>query len=250
MENAKQLIADKFPITSQTSDTDKIYLLKTIETVMLKEPSFKYLEVGSYMGGSLTPFLLERACTLVASIDERGRYAPDERGAKFDYSKTTSKSMVEKLIEHGMDTSKLLIHDGTAQTFNFDNNYFDVAFIDGEHTDVACVRDFIWIYPKMKSSSIILFHDSTIIHKGLSIILELLAEKGIQFKILKDLKSEITAAFVGEYAALNHREIFGDSEDWQEFLNRSEIAMLRSVISNRVGFEINYKINSTPTHPA
>ena len=250
MKNTQSWITSKFPISSQTSDTDKIFILKTIETVLLNEPIFKYIEVGSFMGGSLTPFLMERGCSLVASIDERGKHSSDERGAKFDYSEITSKSMIDKLISHGIDISKLLIHDGTVKTFHCDENTFDIAFIDGEHTDVACVRDFIWIYPKMKNNSIILFHDSTIIHKGLSIILELLVEKGIQFKLLKDLNSEISAAFMGEYAALNHREIFGDSEDWQQFQNRSEIAMLRSVISNRVGLEINYKINPTPIRPA
>jgi hypothetical protein len=102
----------------------------------------------------------------------------------------------------------------------------------------------------MKKNSIILFHDSTIIYKGLSIILELLQKKGIQFKLLKDQKSEISAAFIGGYAEMSHREIFGDSEDWMQFQNRSEIAMLRSVISNRVGFEINYKINPTPIRSA
>jgi hypothetical protein len=250
MEKTQQSIPSKFPITSQTSDADKLFLLKTIETVMSKEPSFKYIEVGSFMGGSLTPFLMERACSLVASIDERGQHSPDERGAKFDYSKITSKSMIDKLVSHGLDISKLIIHDGTVKTFDCDNHSFDIAFIDGEHTDVACVRDFIWIYPKMKKSSIILFHDSTIVYKGLSIIVELLEKKEIQFKVVKDQRSEISAAFIGGYADMSHREIFGDSEDWKQFQNRSEIAMLRSVISNRVGFEINYKINPTPIRPA
>ena len=77
---------DNFPINSQTSDSDKEVLLKIRS---LLGPKYSYLEIGSYLGGSLTPFLRDENCIKILSIDNRGQKQPDERGAKFDYSGIT-----------------------------------------------------------------------------------------------------------------------------------------------------------------
>jgi len=65
MEDVEKLIEQKFPIATQTSNTDKTFLLRTIAAVKTRVPSFKYIEIGSFMGGSLTPFLMEDFCELV-----------------------------------------------------------------------------------------------------------------------------------------------------------------------------------------
>jgi hypothetical protein len=251
MENLKELIDQNFPINSQTSDKDKIFLLNAITTIKARgAASFKYLEIGSFMGGSLTPFLLDEACDLVVSVDERGRQQPDERGAKYDYAGITHQTMIDNLTSHGMDVSKLITHDGSISTYDRGSNKFDIAFIDGEHSDIACCRDFAWTYPMMKDNSIIIFHDSAIIYKALSIILELMYEKKVEFYIYKDSVSEMTAIFLGEFALINHRDIFGNPEDWRSFQNRSEIRMLSSIIKHRVTFEVNPVIQPAPLFKA
>jgi len=250
MEDLQKRLSSNFPIPSQSSPADKVFLLKTIAIVKKMTPSFRYIEIGSFMGGSLTPFLLDSACDLVVSCDERERQQPDERGAKFDYAGITSQTMVDNLILNGIDISKLVIHDGSVTSYIEKGIKFDVAFIDGEHTDVACVRDFIWTYPLMVESSIILFHDSTIVHKALAIIRELNLKNNIEFKMLKDQNSEVSALFLGRFARIDHRDCFGEFEEWSVFQQRSEIAMLSAVISNRVDWEIKYKVKPMPLQKA
>ena len=51
-----------FPIYSQTSKEDKIFLLNTIKLLNLNLSTYNYLEIGSYLGGSLTPFIMDKKC--------------------------------------------------------------------------------------------------------------------------------------------------------------------------------------------
>ena len=46
---------EEFPIRSQTSDSDKLSLLQ-IRDILGCKGTYKYLEIGSFLGGSLTPF--------------------------------------------------------------------------------------------------------------------------------------------------------------------------------------------------
>lgn len=72
-----------------------------------KMRSYAYVEIGSFRGGSLTPFLMDRACSMVLSIDERGRVQPDERGIAYDYSEITTQSMLDELCCHDIQTDRL-----------------------------------------------------------------------------------------------------------------------------------------------
>ncbi len=236
MENLSKILSEKFPILSQTSEQDKLFLLKVIEFIKSLNQQFNYIEIGSFLGGSLCPFLKEEICNLIVSVDERGRQQPDERGAKYDYEGFTEQTMIQNLILHGMNVSKLKTHNGSISTYPDDGVKFDIGFIDGEHTDVACVRDFIWLQSKMKGDSIILFHDSTIIYKGLSIVREIMCAKKIEFLMFKDKKSEISAIFQGRFAEADCQSVFGDSE----------VAMLSATIRNRVKFNINFDILPSP----
>ena len=159
-----------FPVSSQTSQTDKLVLLR-MRDLIRKRGNYKYLEIGSYLGGSLTPFLMDPACQLVLSIDDRGRVLPDERAINYDYTAVTTQSMLDNLYRSGLKTDKLKTFDGSVN--RLDGNYdlsFDLAFIDGEHTDEACFRDFLWTMPLMKSNAVIAFHDSSLIYKALKLI--------------------------------------------------------------------------------
>ena len=128
---------------------------------LAKIGTYNYLEIGSYRGGSLTPFLMDPACKMILSIDDRGRVLPDERGISFDYTGITTQSMLDDLNHCGITTDKLRTFDGSIRTLIDDYTAsFDLAFIDGEHTDEACFRDFLWALPLVKPNSIVIFHDS------------------------------------------------------------------------------------------
>ena len=54
-EKLKKQLNLEFPIISQTTDEDKIVLLK-LKNLMQKLNSYSYLEIGTYLGGSLSRY--------------------------------------------------------------------------------------------------------------------------------------------------------------------------------------------------
>ena len=78
LQNPSDNPNNEFPINSQTSPTDKLSLLQIRDIFKKTLPTYSYLEIGSYLGGSLTPFLKDPQCSHILSIDERNRQQPDE----------------------------------------------------------------------------------------------------------------------------------------------------------------------------
>ncbi len=130
-----------FPIHSQTSASDKLFLLGAMRLVR-QVGAYRYAEIGSYRGGSLTPFLMDPACEAVISIDDRERVQPDERGISYDYRGITTQMMLDELHQSGIDTQKMKTFDRSINAIKIDNGAsFDLSLIDGEHTDEACFRE-------------------------------------------------------------------------------------------------------------
>ena len=69
----KKEIEKFFPIPSQTSLVDKAVILKINKLMNLRTKNFIYIEIGSYLGGSLTPFLINENCKRVISVDKRNQ---------------------------------------------------------------------------------------------------------------------------------------------------------------------------------
>jgi len=227
-------IALEFPIESQSSDRDKAFLLAAKRLMGDVAPGYSYLEIGSFLGGSLAPFLRDPACASIVSIDERGKTLPDERGALFDYAGITTQSMLDRLHQAGLATAKLTTHDGPIDTLPPPDRPFDLAFIDGEHTDQACFRDFLWALPMMKADSAIMFHDSSLIYKAIRLIALLLRKEGRSFAFLKNANSEMSALFLGALSRCDLGRYFEAGEDCDEFYAASERAVLEHSIRNRV----------------
>jgi Methyltransferase domain len=233
MPTASQ-IALQFPIESQTSDRDKAFLLDAQRLIRDFTHSYDYLEIGSFLGGSLAPFLSDPACRSILSIDERGLTLADERGALFDYAGVTTQSMLDRLSLAGLATTKLTTHDGAVDTLPAPGRLFDLAFIDGEHTDQACFRDFLWALPLMKPDAAIMFHDSSLIYKAIRLIALYLRKEGRSFALLKKKNSEMSAVFLGECGRCDLGGYFEAGEDLAEFYAASEVSVLESNIRNRV----------------
>ena len=223
-----------FPIESQSSDRDKEFLLAARRLIAAVAPSYDYLEIGSFLGGSLAPFLADTACNSILSIDERGKTLPDERGALFDYAGITTQSMLDRLHLAGLETTKLATHDGPIDTLPPSDRRFDLAFIDGEHTDQACFRDFLWALPMMKTDSAILFHDSSLIYKAIRLIFLLLRKEGRPFAFLKNDDSEMSAIFFGKLIRSHREDYFGAGVECDDFFAASEASVLEHNIRNRV----------------
>ena len=88
-------------IPSQTSDNDKRSLLACQRAVKQILPDYTFLEIGSYLGGSLQPFVLDAACARIYSIDKRPFVQPDERGTNYIYKSNSTARMLENLEKLG-----------------------------------------------------------------------------------------------------------------------------------------------------
>jgi hypothetical protein len=243
-------LAVSFPIESQTSLADKMFILASMAFVTKINKTYSYVEIGSYMGGSLTPFLMDSHCQRVLSIDDRGRQQPDERGVKYDYTGITHQTMIDNLQSHGISTDKLKTYDGSVDVMPPLGEQFDLAFIDGEHTDVACVRDFLWLLPMMMSNSLIMFHDSYLIYKALRIIQLFLAKSGLPFRFIKNPGSEMSGIFLGAFSTADLTATLGATENPEDFYSSAEAKLISHLIVNRVEMQFNYKIKPPSTKTA
>jgi len=225
----------EFPIPSQSSNEDKFAILK-IRDILSSKGKYTYCEIGSYLGGSLTPFMNDNNCEYILSVDDRGKIQPDERGVDFDYRHISHQTMLDGLSNHYQDLSKLETFDGSIHEL-VSTKKFDLIFIDGEHTDYACFRDFIYAQKYIKNDGVIMFHDSNLIYKSLKIIQELLVCNNIFYKFIKIPNSVMSFIFFGDY--INYFVEF-EQEDLDKFYLESENEILHSIIRNRV--EGNYII--------
>jgi hypothetical protein len=233
-------IIQEFPIESQTTYLDKIAIATVKNIFKRTEKKYSYCEIGSYLGGSLTPFLIDDNCVDILSIDNRNRRQPDERGVKFDYVGITHQTMIDNILGHNLNIDKLRTFDGSINDYNGEEK-FDLVFIDGEHTDYACFRDFIYCVKFLKYSSIVMFHDSNLIYKSLKIIKELLNRDKTEYKFIKVKNSTVSFIFFGEF--IKYQNMFEIEENLEQFYINSENEILNEVIKNRVSFNVNYHIN-------
>lgn len=222
---SKKEIFTKFPIPSQTSKNDKVVILQIIS--LFKK--YNYCEIGSFLGGSLTPHLMSENCSNILSIDDRERIQPDERGILYDYQGVTSDKMITNLKNVGLDVTKLKTFDKSIQFLPTFEKIYDLVFIDGEHTDLACFRDFLYSMKIIKNDGIILFHDSTIVYKGIQMCLVYLESNNIFHKFIKISNSEMSIIFLKDYSS----EIF-KIDTLESFYSESERYRIEKLIKNKI----------------
>jgi|GEM_PF-3112508 len=240
-----EILARFFPIPTQTTDEDKTFLLAALGLMRRENATFSYLEIGSFRGGSLAPFLMDPGCDRIVSIDERGKALSDARGKKIDYTHLTQQDMVSGLHAQGIATGKLVMFDGSIDRYDGSGGAsFDLAFIDGEHTDAACFRDFLWTLPLMRPDSVVMFHDRTFIHNALRLIHIYLRKDGRPCRTIHKAGSEMSAIAFGRYRTIDLAGWFGEEEPPDAFHPRAEIEMIRHVLSNRV--KVDYVMSVTP----
>ena len=186
---------------------------------------------------------------MVLSVDERERKQPDERGVRYDYAGVTAQTMLENLQKHGLPTSKLLVHDGSINTLPKQPTKFKLAFIDAEHTDEAVFRDYIYVMDHMYDDCIVMFHDSSLVSKGILNLLTLAkkncAHQNIRFFKMQD--SEMSCILFGEYSTIDCSSSFGAEENLDVFLARSARFILGQRIANQLTFKITYDIQDPKT---
>jgi|ETN01SMinimDraft_1059929.scaffolds.fasta_scaffold45211_2 hypothetical protein len=243
IEKHKKKLKSEFPIESQTTVEDKIVLLQ-LKNLMQKLNSYSYLEIGTYLGGSLTPFVKDSTCKHILSIDKRGRITPDERGSKISYLDIKEEQTIENLKKNNLDVSKIDFFNGSIDENKKINNKFDLCFIDGEHTDIACFRDFIYADKFMKNDAIIAFHDSYYVYKALMMINELLESKKKKFKFIKIFNTSISLILFNKFADIKVENYFVIEKNLEKFYQFCEKKLLESSFRNRV--KINLSVEDMP----
>ncbi len=157
-------------VPSSTTDDDRRSLLALHDCVATRG-ELSYLEIGSHLGGSLQPALLDPRCTHVVSIDPRPQMQPDDR-PNFDeaaYSGNSTARMLENLrAVPGANLSKLETVEESTE--NLAPDAFappDFCFIDGEHTNRAALCDARFCRAVMRGTGVIAFHDSYAVERAI-----------------------------------------------------------------------------------
>jgi hypothetical protein len=162
-------------IRSQSSVGDKRSWLALQAATRSAKGSYTYLEIGSYLGGSIQPHLLDPRCRRIFSIDKRPLEQPDDRGQVFGYRDSTTARMLNNLRQLAPDqVQKVICFDSDAKDVPLLNppERPDLCLIDGEHTRSAVLDDFEACVRLCAPDAVICFHDVQVIHPAIAEILE------------------------------------------------------------------------------
>jgi hypothetical protein len=172
-------------VESLLTNNDKQSLLACQKGVRELLPEYTYLEIGSYMGGSLQPHVQDEHCRKIYSIDKRPPIAPDVSGFDRKYKGNSTEAMLENLRQVSVEgAEKIVCIDGDVSEIDPAKiaEKPQLCFIDGEHTDEAAMRDFNFCFKVMADNGAIMFHDSAIIYNSLWQIIDIVKQKGLQFR--------------------------------------------------------------------
>jgi hypothetical protein len=188
-------------IPSQSTDEDKRSLLAVEAAVRDAVGEYRYLEIGSYLGGSIQPHLVDPLCREIISIDKRPPSQPDERGIDYLYNNNSTVRMLERLREVSSDLSKLATIDSDSRSIpdGAVEPGVTLCFIDGEHTDAGSIADFEFCYRVVdKDRGAITFHDAQITYNGIAVCIQKLEKEGVDFRAY----ALPNAVFAFEFGAL------------------------------------------------
>jgi hypothetical protein len=173
-------------IQSQTSPGDRRSLLAVQRATARRSGRYAYLEIGSHLGGSIQPHLLDPRCETIFSIDPRPSSQPDDRSPGYvaRYEDNSTERMLGLLRNVAPEEA------GKVRCFEKDASAVDpaliaphpaIAFIDGEHTRHAVLSDFAFCRRVIAPGGAILFDDFPIVYPAVLEICRELRRKGERF---------------------------------------------------------------------
>lgn len=176
---------------SQTSENDRRSLLRVQAFIRARKPGYRYAEIGSFLGGTLLPHLLDPACAGLLSIDPRPQHAyADARGAAWaeshNYEGVTTALMIQFLEQYVSPEhlAKLVTVDADASEVPPETlGLRDLALVDGEHTDAAVLSDVASLLPAMAEDGLIAFHDVDLVRGGIDAARGRLRESGVHHQL-------------------------------------------------------------------
>jgi predicted O-methyltransferase YrrM len=234
-------------IDSQSTEPDKQSFLALQNAVRELRPGYKYLEIGSYLGGSIQPHLMDDKCAHIYSVDKRPLQQPDARGFDYTYLNNSTERMLEKLRAVAPEKmEKLTTIDGDSASIDVSliTDKIDLCFIDGEHTDTAVMSDFKFCLKVLAVDGCIAFHDAQITYNGIADCLEYLKQNAIRFRAYV-LPHIVFVIEIGDFPLhespgirdrlLNNHEAYlfslQNNDHFREFSNKLPFRVARNFIS-------------------
>jgi hypothetical protein len=171
-------------ILSQTTDADKKSLLAVQACTRESMDGYVYLEIGSHLGGSIQPHLVDPRCQWIYSIDKRPSSQPDERGPMYEYPDNSTERMRSLLAAIDPDGVKRIEYIDADTKFipaSSISRAPNLCFVDGEHTPAAVVADFDFCLKVCAVGAVIVFHDAQTVFRGLRSAVSMLKKTGRRF---------------------------------------------------------------------
>lgn len=173
-------------IESQTTDHDKRSLL-AVQAAMKQRlgRSYRYLEIGSFLGGSLQPHVVDPDCVEIISIDPRPALTHDERGLGLAYVDNSTRHMLEllgRIPEGNLAKLRTLEAEVSQLSPAQITPAPDYCLIDGEHTDAAVLADARFCLQVVQPAGSLVFHDANITYGAIHRFLGELEAMGRPFQ--------------------------------------------------------------------
>jgi hypothetical protein len=168
-------------VPTQMLPDDRRSILTVQQIAAARLGRYAYLEIGSYLGGSLQPHLRDDRCVAAYSIDPRPRLQPDERGEDFQYQYITTQHMLDALAPaYGAFLGKLTSFERDVADIKSEEFPIrpQMCLIDGEHTDRAVFSDFRACLRIADRPCVITFDDAHIVYRGFAACVRDLQERG------------------------------------------------------------------------
>lgn len=204
-------------IPTQLSPGDCRVLQAVLNHVSQQQP-YTYLEIGSYLGGSLHAHLTTPRCELAWSVDTRRRnQIQDERNIDYAYTATTQ-DMLDLFAANSIPTQRLHTIDGTVE--DVPDIRVDLIFIDGEHTNSAVISDAVNCL--RFEPRIMMFHDDWIVSDGIDHFIQYLQDQDVPADHYKMRDSDITVIAFGTARPRFAEFARGRYQNWQEFRTQAQ----------------------------
>lgn len=170
-------------VETQLRPEDRRSLLALLSALRERIGRYAYLEIGSHLGGSLQPILLDPSCTAAMSVDPRPAVQADERGTDFAYPGNSTKAMTRGLraVLGESAVSKLTCFERDASAVAAEElpERPRFCFIDGEHTDRAVRSDFAACLRFLPAEGgVVAFDDVHVVFRGYAACIERLRKDG------------------------------------------------------------------------
>lgn len=214
-------------IPSESSPEDRRSLLALQLATRELVGAYVYLEIGSHLGGSLQPHLLDPRCGAAYSIDLRSPSQPDARGVDFPYEGNSTARMLANLGRLSPDgVAKLRCFDGRAKDVPLEAlaPRPNLCFVDAEHTDRAVVDDFAFCRKAAGAHGAVVFHDAAVVYNGLHEIVSSLAAASVPFRAY-NLPDVLFVIELGDFPLHRHTAI-------EERLRDNHVGYLASLRAN------------------